>query len=140
MGLKGMIEHLVKEADFETPRVPLRNGRLTDADTRRIASILSQAESKALDGLPAAKRKAPVVGLTGPGGAGKSVMTDELLRRFLLEFPEKRAAILSVDPSRKRSGGALLGDRIRMNCIRPDRVFMRSFATRGSAGSSTSRQ
>ncbi|MHC4133541.1 MAG: fused isobutyryl-CoA mutase/GTPase IcmF [Planctomycetota bacterium] len=132
MGLKGMIEHLVKESDFEAPRLPLRNGRLADADTRRIASILTQAENGGLDGLPGTQATVPVVGLTGPGGAGKSVMTDELLRRFLLEFPGKRAAILSVDPSRKRTGGALLGDRIRMNCIRPERVFMRSFATRGS--------
>ncbi|MHC5051462.1 MAG: cobalamin-dependent protein, partial [Planctomycetota bacterium] len=132
MGLKGMIEHLVKESDFETPRLPARNGRLADADPRRIASILTQAENGGLDGLSAASATVPVVGLTGPGGAGKSVMTDELLRRFLLEFPGRRAAILSVDPSRKRTGGALLGDRIRMNCIRPDRVFMRSFATRGS--------
>ncbi|MHC5052084.1 MAG: cobalamin-dependent protein, partial [Planctomycetota bacterium] len=132
MGLKGMIEHLVKESDFETPRLPARNGRLVDADTRRIASILTQAENGGVDGLSTAPATVPVVGLTGPGGAGKSVMTDELLRRFLLEFPGRRAAILSVDPSRKRTGGALLGDRIRMNCIRPERVFMRSFATRGS--------
>jgi methylmalonyl-CoA mutase len=76
----------------------------------------------------------PVVGLTGPGGAGKSVLTDELLRRFLMEMDDVRIAVLSVDPSRKRTGGALLGDRIRMNAIDPERVFMRSFATRGHQG------
>jgi methylmalonyl-CoA mutase len=74
MGLKGMIEHLVKESDFETPRLPARNGRLVDADTRRIASILTQAENGGVDGLSTAPATVPVVGLTGPGGAGKSVM------------------------------------------------------------------
>jgi len=131
MGLKGMIEHLLKESDFETPRVPLRNGKPTQADMRKIASLLTQAEAGAV-ALAKPAHAAPVIGLTGPGGAGKSVLTDELLRRFLLEFPKKRVAVLSVDPTRKRGGGALLGDRIRMNSIDPRRVFMRSFATRGS--------
>ena len=75
----------------------------------------------------------PVVGVTGTGGAGKSSLTDELLRRFLLDQPDRRIAVLSVDPTRKRTGGALLGDRIRMNALVPDRVYMRSLATRDSA-------
>jgi len=132
MGLKGMIEHVLQESDFEPPRVPMRNGSLTEADQRRLASVLSQVEAEGADGLPAPGKTVPVIGLTGPGGAGKSVMTDELLRRFLVEYPGKRAAVLSVDPSRRRGGGALLGDRIRMNSIHPERAFMRSFATRGS--------
>ncbi len=131
MGLKGMIEHLLKTSDFETPRL---NGALRGADARRLASALTQAESGKTNGAqkPPKPRQIPVIGVTGPGGAGKSVLTDELLRRFLMEFAGKRFAVLSVDPSRKRGGGALLGDRIRMNSIDPARVFMRSFATRGS--------
>jgi methylmalonyl-CoA mutase len=132
MGLRGMIEHLLEESDYETPRLPLRNGELEGADLRRLASALTQIEGVAASDLPEPATPVPVLGLTGPGGAGKSVMTDELVRRFLLEYPDRRAAILSVDPSRKRTGGALLGDRIRMNAIDPARVFMRSFATRGS--------
>src|SRR5690606_37817362 len=72
----------------------------------------------------------PVVGLTGTGGAGKSSVTDELMNRFLQHLPEMRIAVVSVDPTRRRTGGALLGDRIRMNSLRSPRVFMRSMATR----------
>ncbi|MBO7942544.1 methylmalonyl-CoA mutase, partial [Streptomyces sp. S9] len=74
--------------------------------------------------------KTPVVGITGTGGAGKSSVTDELLNRFLANFPEMRMAVISVDPTRRRTGGALLGDRIRMNSLRSHRVYMRSMATR----------
>jgi len=72
----------------------------------------------------------PVIGITGTGGAGKSSVTDELLVRFLTNFPDMHIAVLSVDPTRRRSGGALLGDRIRMNALRSPRVYMRSMATR----------
>src|SRR5690606_39450151 len=74
--------------------------------------------------------RVPVVGITGTGGAGKSSVTDELLNRFLANFPEMRIAVISVDPTRRRTGGALLGDRIRMNSLRSERVYMRSMATR----------
>ncbi|MDH5824279.1 methylmalonyl-CoA mutase family protein [Luteimonas sp. RD2P54] len=74
--------------------------------------------------------RSPVVGITGTGGAGKSSVTDELLNRFLASFPEMRIAVISVDPTRRRTGGALLGDRIRMNSLRSHRVYMRSMATR----------
>ncbi|MCZ6788206.1 MAG: methylmalonyl-CoA mutase family protein, partial [Planctomycetota bacterium] len=134
MGLKGMIEHLIRESDFETPRLPIQNGALDLSDTRRLASIFTQAEAGATNGLPQPEKTVPVIGITGPGGAGKSVMTDELLRRFLLEIPDARVAVFCVDPSRKKSGGALLGDRIRMNAIDPARVFLRSFATRNVPG------
>src|SRR5690606_18730451 len=80
----------------------------------------------------AAKSKAPVLGITGTGGAGKSSMVDELVRRFLLDFPDKNIGIISVDPSKRKTGGALLGDRIRMNAIKNPRVYMRSLATRQS--------
>ncbi|MCP4433543.1 MAG: methylmalonyl-CoA mutase, partial [Gammaproteobacteria bacterium] len=78
----------------------------------------------------AKKAKAPILGITGTGGAGKSSLIDELVRRFLIDFPEKYIAIISVDPSKRKTGGALLGDRIRMNSINNDRVYMRSLATR----------
>ncbi|MBS0590210.1 MAG: cobalamin-dependent protein, partial [Proteobacteria bacterium] len=74
--------------------------------------------------------KTPVIGITGTGGAGKSSAVDELVLRFLHAFPQMRIAVLAVDPTRRRSGGALLGDRIRMNSLRSKRVFMRSMATR----------
>ncbi|MDC7808001.1 methylmalonyl-CoA mutase family protein [Luteimonas sp BLCC-B24] len=76
------------------------------------------------------QRATPVIGITGTGGAGKSSVTDELLNRFLASFPQMRIAVISVDPTRRRSGGALLGDRIRMNSLRSHRVYMRSMATR----------
>ncbi len=78
------------------------------------------------------RKKTPVLGITGTGGAGKSSLTDELIRRFLQEFPDKKVAIISVDPTKQKTGGALLGDRIRMNAIFNNRVYMRSLATRGS--------
>jgi methylmalonyl-CoA mutase len=81
---------------------------------------------------PEGGSRPPVLGITGSGGAGKSSLTDELVRRFLLDFPDKHIAILSVDPSKRKTGGALLGDRIRMNAIHTERVFMRSFATRAA--------
>src|SRR5205823_3044824 len=84
------------------------------------------------NGSSVSKTQAPVLGITGTGGAGKSSLIDELVRRFLLEFKEKTIAIISVDPSKRKTGGALLGDRIRMNSIRNPRVYMRSLATRQS--------
>ena len=77
-------------------------------------------------------KNTPVLGITGTGGAGKSSLTDELIRRFIHELPDKKVAIFSIDPTKQKTGGALLGDRIRMNAIFNKRVFMRSLATRGS--------
>ncbi len=143
MGLQGMINYTLQQCDFATPRQPDKDlGLLAQQDHQAIARLISGAEELVgsedadLQGLQqqirARAKKVPVLGITGTGGAGKSSLTDELVRRFLLDFEEKQVAILSVDPTRKRTGGALLGDRIRMNAIDTPRVFMRSLATRDS--------
>ena len=139
MGLQGMINDLVEKSDF--PSGFGLNGELLNfrkRDKLSIAKMISAAEnfpeeySNEFDQIhdEAEAIKCPVLGITGTGGAGKSSLVDELVRRFLLDFPEKNLAIISVDPSKRKTGGALLGDRIRMNSIRNDRVYMRSLATR----------
>ncbi|CAM3768287.1 fused isobutyryl-CoA mutase/GTPase IcmF [Alkalicoccus chagannorensis] len=143
LGLQGMIDFMVESCDFETPLEAVDPGRLQEKDDRTLAKLISTAEKKAF-GLPLPDAEAsllgqlppageaPVLGITGTGGAGKSSLTDELIRRWLRAFPEKTAAILSVDPTKKKTGGALLGDRIRMNAIHDSRIYMRSLATRDS--------
>ncbi len=150
MGLQGMVDYMLEQTDFETPRQ--QDGAHTPPrDPARIARMLSEVESRRLQeaAVPAgdvpefahsifeaqAERRsaAPTIGITGTGGAGKSTLTDEIVRRFLNDFDDLEVAILSVDPTRRRTGGALLGDRIRMNAIygrHAERVYMRSFATR----------
>ena len=141
LGLQGMINDLVKQSDY--PVGGSLNGeekRLADKEPGAIARIISAAENfpeVAKDTLASIheinkSRKTPVLGITGTGGAGKSSLVDELVRRFLLDFPEKTIGIISVDPSKRKTGGALLGDRIRMNAINNPRVYMRSLATRQS--------
>ncbi|THD07538.1 methylmalonyl-CoA mutase family protein [Metallibacterium scheffleri] len=105
----------------------IESGAYTVAE---LAALLKQSSATAMPVLHGARHAVPVLGLTGTGGAGKSSVVDELLLRFLHAFPEMRIAVLAVDPTRRRSGGALLGDRIRMNALRSPRVFMRSMATR----------
>ncbi|TAE22631.1 MAG: hypothetical protein EAZ92_15605 [Candidatus Kapaibacterium sp.] len=147
MGLQGMINNLVQTADF-TPvaaskgqeRALFTSMKQNDnfyAANRALARLLSMVELNACDAAfmeeirtTAKAVSTPVLGITGTGGAGKSSLTDELVRRFLMDFPEKRMAIISIDPSKRKTGGALLGDRIRMNAIHNPRVFMRSVATR----------
>jgi methylmalonyl-CoA mutase len=141
MGLQGMINDLVEKSDFPTG-ADLKGevNRLAEKDVKSIAKFISAAEnfpneSKAdLDKVHvlASKVATPILGITGTGGAGKSSMVDELVRRFLVDFKDKDIAIVSVDPSKKKTGGALLGDRIRMNSIKNGRVYMRSLATRQS--------
>ncbi|HUX84412.1 MAG TPA: methylmalonyl-CoA mutase family protein [Chitinophagaceae bacterium] len=138
MGLEGMVRDLLSRSDFPIP-FPL-DGTLGLArkDPQAIAHAITALEN----GLPEASRllkeiaappfQSPVIGITGTGGAGKSSVLDELVRRFLHCFPNKTIAILCVDPSRKKSGGALLGDRIRMNSVPDPRIYMRSLATRES--------
>ncbi|GAB2656619.1 methylmalonyl-CoA mutase family protein [Arenimonas aestuarii] len=138
MGLVAMIEDLVRRTNEH--RVPAGKPDTVDpSDEISIGKMLTAIEEglleeKQLEALrkewQLAGGKTPVVGLTGTGGAGKSSVTDELMNRFLQHFPEMRIAVISVDPTRRRTGGALLGDRIRMNSLRSPRVFMRSMATR----------
>ncbi|KGP74162.1 fused isobutyryl-CoA mutase/GTPase IcmF [Pontibacillus yanchengensis] len=143
LGLQGMINLMLEQCDFQTPLdVEKDLQRLTEGDSQSIARFISYVENTAGQehGAAAAlekvldsqKKAAPVLGITGTGGAGKSSLTDELIRRFLNEVPDRKIAILSVDPTKKKTGGALLGDRIRMNAIFSDRVYMRSLATRDS--------
>jgi methylmalonyl-CoA mutase len=140
MGLQGMISDLLSRCDFPT-RTAERNGdlsRLSPAEPRTLAGLITLVENDP-DAAAALReqlhplvrqRTVPVLGVTGTGGAGKSSLVDELVRRFLADFADRTVAIVSVDPSRKRTGGALLGDRIRMNAIATPRVYMRSLATR----------
>src|SRR6185369_15308589 len=135
MGLEGMIEDVIKQCDIQLNgkadyKTPLK---LEEAkDVRVIAREITNAENgqqSTIDG-PRLEKTIPVLGITGTGGAGKSSVTDEIVRRFLANFTDKTIAIISVDPSKKKTGGALLGDRIRMNSISHPRVYMRSLATR----------
>ncbi|NOY26926.1 MAG: methylmalonyl-CoA mutase, partial [Oligoflexia bacterium] len=144
MGLQGMINDLLAGCDFERrgPDFQPFLDRLCVSDDQAIAALITIAETHgaADPSLRAALHAAvqariskpgiPVLGITGTGGAGKSSLVDELIRRFLVDFPEKHVAVLSIDPTRKRSGGALLGDRIRMNSASHPRCYMRSLATR----------
>ena len=141
MGLQGMIDDLVQRCDYATVAEPSGEiDRLSEKNPQDIARLITAAEM-GLDSFTADLKKVreqaqtvsvPVLGITGTGGSGKSSMVDELVRRFLLDQPDKRLAIVSVDPSKRKTGGALLGDRIRMNAVSNDRVYMRSLATRQS--------
>ena len=141
MGLQGMINHLVENSDFVlgdkiNPKNCIKN--LQNKDVNTIARLITAVENfpklhkKTTSDIKdlASKSKTPVLGITGTGGAGKSSLVDELVRRFILDFENKEIAIISVDPSKRKTGGALLGDRIRMNSIKSPRVYMRSLATR----------
>jgi len=141
MGLQGMINDLVEKSDYAIGDV--LNGEinhLADKEIGAIARVISSAENfpdvakATLDKIQEINKdsKTPVLGITGTGGAGKSSLVDELVRRFLIDFPEKTIGLISVDPSKRKTGGALLGDRIRMNAINNNRVYMRSLATRQS--------
>ncbi|MCW9001497.1 MAG: methylmalonyl-CoA mutase family protein [Rhodospirillales bacterium] len=139
MGLQGMINDMVKRADFDlTANIPTDTKLLANGDHRVLARILTglennaynEAQRKDIHDLANAHKDVPVLGITGTGGAGKSSLTDEVIRRFRLYSGEPKIAVLAIDPTRRKSGGALLGDRIRMNAIAAPNVFMRSIATR----------
>jgi methylmalonyl-CoA mutase len=150
MGLEGMIIDLLQQSDFPTGnQLNGEVGHLIERDAKSVARLISAAENfpdspetqamlkKVRETIGSADQQTgrstpPVLGITGTGGAGKSSLVDEIVRRFLLDFPDKTLGIISVDPSKRKTGGALLGDRIRMNAIRNPRVYMRSMATRQS--------
>ncbi len=141
MGLQGMINDLIQRSDFPVGNeLNVNLDNLEDKNPKTIARLISSAENfpeiakEAFDKIHDLNKdsKIPVLGITGTGGAGKSSLVDELVRRFLIDFPEKTIGLISVDPSKRKTGGALLGDRIRMNAINNPRVYMRSLATRQS--------
>ena len=141
MGLQGMINDLVEKSDFPLGKnIQKKNiiNNIQKKDCNTIARLISAVENYPKENSDtiklvkenAKKSQTPVLGVTGTGGAGKSSLVDELVRRFILDFKNKDIAIISVDPSKRKTGGALLGDRIRMNAIKSNRVYMRSLATR----------
>ncbi|RZK36770.1 MAG: methylmalonyl-CoA mutase, partial [Pedobacter sp.] len=139
MGLQGMINNMLEQTDFiTTEKITTELKNIPNKEVKSIASAITVAENdpegaqqfvNELKKLTL-KNQAPVLGITGTGGSGKSSLVDELVRRFLIEVKDKTLAIISVDPSKRKTGGALLGDRIRMNAINNPRVYMRSLATR----------
>jgi len=139
MGLQGMINDLVIRSDFPTGKgIKTNLKEIENKNINSIARLISVCENnpeeaqRIVDQLKKKNKKSPVLGITGTGGSGKSSLVDEIVRRFLIAYPDKTIAIISVDPSKRKTGGALLGDRIRMNAINNPRVFMRSLATRQS--------
>jgi isobutyryl-CoA mutase len=155
LGLQGMINEVVRGCDFDLLTLPQPGpegwlGLAREITRAEIAAAtagtthgssateqaqpgdLSSAPTPSISKLRLPPTVTPVIGLTGTGGAGKSSLTDELVRRFVSDFPDKRCAVLSVDPTRRKTGGALLGDRIRFNTLKNPRVYMRSMATRES--------
>lgn len=152
LGLQGMINVMLEMCDFSTVSVDIASEfpKLKDGNVLTVSRYITLAETLVnrnaeyisaeiaatietiFPKVKESEKSVPVIGITGTGGAGKSSLTDELVRRFINEIPEKKIAILSVDPTKQKTGGALLGDRIRMNAIFNPRVFMRSLATRHS--------
>ncbi len=141
MTLQGMINDLLMKCDFPVgDQSEFHLEKIRDRDFKEIAGLISAAENFPEKNKPlfekiekeAAEKKIPVLGITGTGGAGKSSLVDEIVRRFLADLQDKMIAIISIDPSKRKTGGALLGDRIRMNAIFNPRVYMRSLATRQS--------
>ncbi len=144
MGLQGIINHMVEILDFNTLDHDKADiSRLSLENSLQVAKMITaierahEAASDILESLrtqlaQTTQRRVPVIGITGTGGAGKSSLTDEIILRFLMDIKDIRIAIVSSDPTRRKTGGALLGDRIRMNSINNTRIFMRSLATRKS--------
>ncbi|MEH6991300.1 fused isobutyryl-CoA mutase/GTPase IcmF [Neobacillus drentensis] len=147
LGLQGMINRMLEECDFPTVSADHSEHieKLPTGDVNAISKLITLAElhvdsnreaaaaaESLLEKVKSLTKEIPVVGITGTGGAGKSSLTDELIRRFINELPDRKVAILSVDPTKQKTGGALLGDRIRMNAIFNPNVYMRSLATRSS--------
>ena len=145
LGLQGMIDDMLERADFYPAEQPSETIEgLSHPDGAQLARFLTEIENGTVSeflmrqihtAVTRHKDRAPVLGITGTGGSGKSSLTDELILRLRIDYGDAlRIAVLAVDPTRRKTGGALLGDRIRMNAIDGDRVFFRSFATRGAGG------
>ncbi len=142
MGLPGMINMMIKACDVDLAADGPALDKVLSGDVAALSRVITQLQAERLSGdvlsgitEAAAKREVPVLGITGTGGSGKSSLTDELIRRFRLDQEDKlRIAVLAVDPSRRKGGGALLGDRIRMNCLDGSPVYFRSLATRTTSG------
>ena len=141
LGLQGIIDDMIQRADFDPfDAAALNLEELADGNTRQLAQIITALQNGALGepelskihSLADLRDTVPVIGVTGTGGAGKSSLTDEIVRRFRLHGDEPEIAIIAIDPTRRRTGGALLGDRIRMNAISVPNVYMRSIASRAS--------
>ena len=147
LGLQGMINEMLKRCDEAVQQEQMEQliPKVASGDVKAIAKMITAVENQidipstqtasieaAITAVKNLEKKIPVIGITGTGGAGKSSLTDELVRRFLNDIPDKKMAILSIDPTKQKTGGALLGDRIRMNAIFSNRIFMRSLATRSS--------
>ncbi|MFG1641459.1 fused isobutyryl-CoA mutase/GTPase IcmF [Amycolatopsis sp. NPDC049252] len=142
MGLPGMINMMIKACDVDLAAEGPALDKVLSGDVPALARVITQLQAERLSadllsGITeaAGRREVPVLGITGTGGSGKSSLTDELIRRFRLDQEDKlRIAVLAVDPSRRKGGGALLGDRIRMNCLDGSPVYFRSLATRTTSG------
>ncbi|WP_372668391.1 fused isobutyryl-CoA mutase/GTPase IcmF [Amycolatopsis kentuckyensis] len=142
MGLPGMINMMIKACDTDLAAEAPALDKVLSGDVASLSRVITQLQAEQLPGdllsgitEAAGKREVPVLGITGTGGSGKSSLTDELIRRFRLDQEDKlRIAVLAVDPSRRKGGGALLGDRIRMNCLDGSPVYFRSLATRTTSG------
>jgi isobutyryl-CoA mutase len=147
LGLQGMINDMIAACDHDLSKRPLTLDALKSGDRNALARWITTLEAGTVDAATvkalhvlAAQKKTPSLGITGTGGAGKSSLTDELVRRFRIDQNDAlKIAIISIDPSRRKSGGALLGDRIRMNAINHENLYMRSLATRDSMGSEISK-
>ena len=143
MGLQGLITDMLERCEYDPGQnAPTSTGALAGHDTAALASLITALENdrvaeslRAQIHQQAATKQVPVLGITGTGGSGKSSLTDEVIRRFRLDHADRlRIAIIAIDPTRRKTGGALLGDRIRMNAIDHPNIYMRSLATRDSSG------
>jgi len=130
LGLDGMIDAMMEAADFNPADLAAPQARLTPERWLDLARAITLVEEGRDLAIPDAGNRAPVIGITGTGGAGKSSLTDEIVRRFINDAGDLTVAVLSIDPTKRKTGGALLGDRIRMNVLGSERVYMRSLATR----------
>jgi len=143
MGLQGLIRDMLERCQFDPGKqAPTSLEVLSSHDTAALASLITALENDSISKKlrnqitrKAAERSTPVLGITGTGGSGKSSLTDEIIRRFRFDHGDRlRIAVIAVDPTRRKTGGSLLGDRIRMNAINHPGIYMRSIATRDSVG------